>query len=149
MASRGVQPNLSFFAFTATPKHKTLEVFGRADQGGKPRPFHLYSMRQAIEEGFILDVLQHYTTYKTFYRLAKAGEGDPDVDKGKARSALARYVSLHPYNISQKTEIMVEHFREKVRHKINGRAKAMVVAGSRLHAVRYKEAFEEYLAEPT
>jgi type I restriction enzyme R subunit len=147
MLSRGQQPNLSFFAFTATPKHKTLEVFGRTGDDGKPRPFHLYSMRQAIEEQFILDVLEHYTTYKTFYRLAKAAEEDRDVDKQKARSALTRYVSLHPYNISQKTEIMVEHFRKSVRHKINGRAKAMVVAASRLHAVRYKQAFETYLSD--
>jgi len=147
MASRGKQKNLSFFAFTATPKAKTLEVFGHRDAEGKPIPFHLYSMRQAIEEGFILDVLKNYTTYKTYYRLVKAIEDDPKVNKKQATSQLARFMSLHPHNIAQKTEVMVEHFRAKVRHKIGGRAKAMVVTSSRLHAVRYKQAFDKYLAE--
>jgi type I restriction enzyme R subunit len=147
MASRGKQKNLSFFAFTATPKAKTLEVFGHRDAEGKPSPFHLYSMRQAIEEGFILDVLKNYTTYKAFYRLVKATEDDPQVNKRKATSQLARFMSLHPYNIAQKTQVMVEHFRSKVRHKIGGRAKAMVVTSSRLHAVRYRQAFDKYIAE--
>lgn len=147
MQSRGRQKNLSFFAFTATPKAKTLEVFGRRDAEGMPRPFHLYTMRQAIEEKFILDVLKNYTTYKTFYRLVKAGEDDPEFDKKKAARALARFMSLHPHNVAQKTEVMVEHFRQKVRHKIGGRAKAMVVTSSRLHAVRYKQAFEKYIKE--
>ena len=111
MAARGRQPNLCFFAFTATPKYKTLEVFGRPGPDGKPVPFHLYSMRQAIEEGFILDVLANYTTYKTYYRLIKAIEDDPEVEKKQAAKALARFMSLHPYNIAQKTEVMVEHFR--------------------------------------
>jgi type I restriction enzyme R subunit len=147
MLSRGKQPNLSFFAFTATPKAKTLEVFGERDAEGKPKAFHLYSMRQAIEEGFILDVLKSYTTYKAFYRLVKAVEDDPKVNKKKATSELARFMSLHPHNIAQKTQVMVEHFRQKVRHKIGGRAKAMVVTSSRLHAVRYKQAFDKYIAE--
>ena len=147
MASRGKQKNLSFFAFTATPKAKTLEVFGHRNAEGKPIPFHLYSMRQAIEEGFILDVLKNYTTYKAFYRLAKATEDDPKVNKKKATSQLARFMSLHPHNIGQKTQVMVEHFRSKVRHKIGGRAKAMVVTSSRLHAVRYRQAFDKYIAE--
>lgn len=147
MASRGKQKNLSFFAFTATPKAKTLEVFGRRDAEGKPKPFHLYSMRQAIEEGFILDVLKNYTTYKTYYRLVKAIEDDPTVPKKEASRQLARFMSLHPHNLAQKTEVMIEHFRAKVRHKIGGKAKAMVVTSSRLHAVRYKQAFEKYLAE--
>ena len=147
MASRGRQKNLSFFAFTATPKAKTLEVFGARDAEGKPCPFHLYSMRQAIEEGFILDVLKSYTTYKTFYRLVKATENDPRVPKKEATRQLARFMSLHPHNIAQKTEVMVEHFRARVRHKIGGRAKAMVVTSSRLHAVRYKQAFEKYIKE--
>ena len=112
MAKRGKQPNLSFFAFTATPKYKTLEVFGRRDANGKPHPFHLYSMRQAIEEGFILDVLKYYTTYKTYYRLIKAVEDDPKLDKKKAARALARFVSFHPHNLAQKTEVMIEHFRD-------------------------------------
>ncbi|MBU4566346.1 MAG: DEAD/DEAH box helicase family protein [Desulfarculus sp.] len=147
MAKRGKQPNISFFAFTATPKYKTLEVFGREGADGKPEPFHLYSMRQAIEEGFILDVLENYTTYKTFYRLVKAIEDDPEVDQKKAATALARFMSLHPYNIAQKTLVMVEHFRNTTHHKIGGRAKAMLVTSSRLHAVRYKLAFDKYIAE--
>lgn len=147
MAKRGKQPNISFFAFTATPKYKTLEVFGRPGTDGKPVPFHLYSMRQAIEEGFILDVLQNYTTYKIYYRLIKSIEDDPDVDKRKAAKALARFMSLHPHNIAQKTELIIEHFRKFVQHKIGGKAKAMVVTSSRLHAVRYKQAFDKYIQE--
>jgi type I restriction enzyme R subunit len=147
MAQRGKQPNISFFAFTATPKYKTLCVFGQPGPDGKPIPFHLYSMRQAIEEGFILDVLKHYTTYKTYYRLIKSIEDDPEVDKRKAARALARFISLHPHNIAQKTEVMIEHFHHFTRHKIGGRAKAMVVTSSRLHAVRYKQAFDKYIAE--
>ena len=147
MAKRGKQPNISFFAFTATPKYKTLEVFGRRGPDGKPHPFHLYSMRQAIEEGFILDVLKNYTTYKTYYRLIKAIEDDPQVSKGKAAKALARFLSLHPHNIAQKTEVMLEHFRTFTRHKIGGRAKAMVVTSSRLHAVRYKQEFDRQIKE--
>jgi type I restriction enzyme R subunit len=147
MAKRGRQPNISFFAFTATPKYKTLEVFGQPGPDGKPQPFHLYSMRQAIDEGFILDVLQNYTTYKTYYRLIKSIEDDPKVDKRKAARALARFMSLHPHNIAQKTEVMVEHFRHFTMHKIGGKAKAMVVTSSRLHAVRYKQAFDKYISE--
>ena len=147
MASRGRQPNLSFFAFTATPKGKTLELFGRPGVNGTPEAFHLYSMRQAIEEGFILDVLANYTTYKTFYRLLKAAEDDPDLPKKKAARALAKFMSLHPHNIEQKTEVIIEHFRRSVLHRLGGRAKAMVVTSSRLHAVRYKLAFERYLEE--
>ena len=147
MAKRGRQPNISFFAFTATPKYKTLEVFGCPGQDGKPRPFHLYSMRQAIEEGFILDVLKNYTTYKTYYRLVKAIADDPQVSKSKASKALARFMSLHPHNIAQKTEVMLEHFRTFTRHKIGGRAKAMVVTSSRLHAVRYKQEFDRQIKE--
>jgi type I restriction enzyme R subunit len=147
MAKRGKQPNISFFAFTATPKYKTLEVFGQPGPDGKPQPIHLYSMLQAIEEGFILDVLKNYTTYKTYYRLVKSIENDPEVDKKKAARALARFVSLHPANIAQKTEVMIEHFQHFTRHKIGGKAKAMVVTSSRLHAVRYKESFDKYIAE--
>lgn len=147
MASRGRQPNLSFFAFTATPKGKTLELFGRTGPSGKPEPFHLYSMRQAIEEGFILDVLANYTTYATYYRLLKAAENDPSLPKKKAARALAKFMSLHPHNIEQKTEVIIEHFRRSVMHRLGGRAKAMVVTSSRLHAVRYKLAFDRYLEE--
>lgn len=145
MAKRGRQPNISFFAFTATPKHKTLEVFGTKETNGRPVPFHLYSMKQAIEEGFILDVLRNYTTYKTYFGLIKSTEDDPNVEKRKAAKALARFMTLHPHNIEQKTEVMVEHFRAHTRHKIGGKAKAMVVTGSRLHAVRYKQAFDKYI----
>jgi type I restriction enzyme R subunit len=145
--ARGRQPNLSFFAFTATPKKKTIELFGQAGLDGKPAAFHLYSMRQAIEEGFILDVLAHYTTYKTYYRFAKAVDDDPQVETDKAKRAIARYASFHPHNLAQKTEVMVEHFRNRTRQKLGGRAKAMVVTRSRLHAVRYKRAFDAYLKD--
>jgi type I restriction enzyme R subunit len=145
--ARGPQKNLSYFAFTATPKHKTLELFGQDGPDGRPEPFHVYSMRQAIEEGFILDVLKNYVTYKTYYRLAKAIEDDPEFDRAKASQAVARFVSLHPHNVAQKTEVIVEHFRNVTRHKIGGKAKAMVVARSRLHAVRYFHAFRAYLKE--
>src|SRR5262245_31376102 len=112
MAKRGRQANLSFFAFTATPKYKTVAVFGR--QGG---PTHKFTMRQAIEEGFILDVLRHYTTYATYFKLLKACKDDPNVERKKAAKALARFLRLHPHNIAQKTELMVEHFQTATRHK--------------------------------
>lgn len=147
MQSRGKQPNLSFFAFTATPKGKTLELFGKVRASGKPEAFHTYSMRQAIEEGFILDVLRNYTSYATYYRLVKAVEDDPTVPKKKAARALAKFMVLHPYNIEQKTEVMVEHFRAHVRHRLNGRGKAMVVTSARLQAVRYMLAFKRYIEE--
>jgi type I restriction enzyme R subunit len=140
MLQRSQQANLSFFAFTATPKHKTLKVFS---QGGES--FHRYTMRQAIEEGFIMNVLQNYTTYKVYYKLIKASEADPNVERKKAACALARFMRLHPHNIAQKTEVMVEHFNTFSRHKIGGRAKAMVVTGSRLEAVRYKQSFDQYI----
>lgn len=142
MAKRGRQPNMSFFAFTATPKHKTLAIFGRDGE-----PFHRYSMRQAIEEGFIEDVLANYVTYKTYYKLIKKVEGDPNVERKKAARTLARFMRLHPHNIGQKTEVIVEHFQQHTRHKIGGHAKAMVVTGSRLEAVRYKQAFDNYIGE--
>ncbi len=142
MAKRGKQANLSFFAFTATPKHKTFAVFGR-----NGRPEHRYTMRQAIEEKFILDVLKHYTTYGTYFGLLKACEDDPNVERKKAALALARFMKLHPHNIAQKTEVIVEHFQAVTRHKIGGRAKAMVVTGSRLEAVRYKQSFDRYIQE--
>jgi type I restriction enzyme R subunit len=140
MAKRGRQANLSFFAFTATPKHKTLAVFGRDGE-----PTHRYTMRQAIAEEFILDVLKHYTTYAVYFKLLKACEDDPNVERKKAAGALARFLKLHPHNIAQKTEVMVEHFQHFTRHKIGGRAKAMVVTGSRLEAVRYKQSFDRYI----
>jgi type I restriction enzyme R subunit len=147
MESRGQQKNLSFFAFTATPKGKTMELFGRHGASGKPEAFHTYSMRQAIEEGFILDVLQRYTTYKTYYRLVKKSEEDPAMPRKKAAKKLAKFLVLHPVNIEQRTEIIIEHFRAHVKHKLHGRAKAMVVTGSRLHAVKYMKSFQKYIAE--
>jgi type I restriction enzyme, R subunit len=147
MASRGQQKNLSFFAFTATPKGKTLELFGREGGSGKPEAFHTYSMRQAIEEGFILDVLRNYTTYSTWFNFVKTVEDDPTIPKKKGAKALAKFKELHPHNIEQKTEVIIEHFREHVRHQLGGRGKAMVVTASRIQAVRYKLAFERYLAE--
>lgn len=146
MEARGKQDNLSFFAFTATPKPKTIEVFGTPDSNGIPKPFHLYSMKQAIQEEFILDVLKNYTTYKTYFRLSKQIEEDPNVNKKQAARAIGRFLSLHPHNLAQKAEVMVEHFRQVVSKKIGGKAKAMVVTSSRLHAVRYKEEFDRYIS---
>ncbi len=122
-------------------------MFGYKDGDGKPQPFHLYSMRQAIEEGFILDVLQNYTTYTLYFKLSKAIEDDPEINKKKAARAIGRFVSLHPHNLAQKTEIIIEHFRQVVAVKIGGRAKAMLVTASRLHAKRYFEAFNRYIKE--
>jgi type I restriction enzyme R subunit len=152
MTARGAQGNLAFFAFTATPKPKTLELFCDLTTGADGEqvrvPFHLYSMRQAIEEEFILDVLANYTTYDTYYRLANSEPSDdPDVPTSKASAALARFVSLHPTNLAQKAEIIVEHFRQKTAGKLGGRAKAMVVTRSRLHAVRYKQAIDAYIKQ--
>ena len=146
--ARGRQDNLSFFAFTGTPKGKSLEVFGRPpEEGEDPVAFHTYPMKQAIEEGFILDVLQNYTTYETFYNLAKATEDDPKVPERKAKKAVSRFLTLHPHNIAQKVEIVIEHYRNHTQHKIGGKAKAMVVTSSRRHAIRYKQAIDEYIDE--
>jgi type I restriction enzyme, R subunit len=140
------QPNLSYFAFTATPKGRTLELFGRVNpETNLHEPFHLYSMRQAIEEGFIMDVLANYTTYQTFWKIEKATLDDPEYDAGKARRAIARFVSLHPYQLAQKAEIVVEHFRSHTARQMGGLAKAMVVTSSRLHAVRYKQHIDKYI----
>lgn len=147
MKTHGIQANLSFFAFTATPKQKTLEIFGTKDENEKPEPFDVYSMKQAIEEGFIFDVLQNYTTYKTYFQLGKTAIDDPEYEKSKANKALGRYMSLHPHNLRQKTEIIIEHFRNNVKHLIGGKAKAMLVTGSRLHAVRYYFEFRKYISE--
>jgi type I restriction enzyme R subunit len=144
---RGPQKNISVFAFTATPKPKTLEVFGIKDAEGKPKPFHLYSMRQAIEEGFILDVLKNYTSYQEYYKFTKAIQDDPELNKKKAVKAIGRFASLHPVSLAQKTEVMIEHFRQITMKKIGGKAKAMVVTGSRKHALRYYLEFKEYIRE--
>jgi type I restriction enzyme R subunit len=147
MEKRGRLPNLSTFAFTATPKPKTLELFGRPRGDGKFEPFHLYSMRQAIEEGFILDVLSHYSTYRTYWRLLKKVEDDPRYDRKKAEYLLKSFVDLHPHAIGEKVRICIEHFAAQVQGEIGGRAKAMIVTRSRLHAVRFRLAVDKYLAE--
>lgn len=155
MEERAESPNLSYFAFTATPKQKTMELFGRKDANGVLRPFHTYTMRQAIEEGFILDVLKNYTTYDTAFRIAEKAKAAASgkaklsevkvVDEAEATKGLMKWVSLHPTNIAQKVQIIVEHYRTNVRHLLDGHAKAMVVTSSREHAVRYKEAIDAYI----
>ena len=147
MEKRGRLPNLSMFAFTATPKAKTLELFGTRRADGKFEPFHLYSMRQAIEEGFILDVLENYTTYKAYWRLLKKIEDDPRYDKSKAEYLLKSFVELHPHAIGEKVKIMAAHFAANVQGEVAGKAKTMIVTRSRMHAVRYKLAMDRYLQE--
>lgn len=147
LLAQGRHANMSFFAFTATPKEKTLDMFGTLKEDGSKEPFHVYSMRQAIEEGFILDVLKNYMTYKTSYRLAKQIEDNPDLPTTEAVRAIGRYQSFHPWVLRQKTEVMVEQFRNVTKKAINGRAKAMVVTSSRLHAVRYLQEFKSYIKE--
>lgn len=154
VTSRKPSEKISYYAFTATPKAKTIELFGREPdpslprgEDNKPEAFHVYSMRQAIEEGFILDVLKRYTTYSVAWKLAHTDADDEEVDSKKARTTLARWVRLHPYNIAQKVEIIVEHFRENVKHLLDGQAKAMVVTGSRQEAVRYHLAMQKYIKE--
>lgn len=143
--ARGPQSNISFFAFTATPRNVTLERFGVMGPDGKPHPFHLYSMRQAIEEKFILDVLQNYMTYKAYYQLEKTIEDDPELSGRKAQRRVARYASLHPTAIGQKVEIIVEHFRRHVMNELNGQAKAMIVTQSREHALKYFRGVQTYI----
>ncbi|CZQ91862.1 Hypothetical protein TFLO_1479 [Trichococcus flocculiformis] len=147
LLSQGRHHNLSFFAFTATPKEKTIEMFGTKQPDGSFAPFHVYSMRQAIEEGFILDVLKNYMTYKTSYRIAKEIDDNPELPKTEAVRAIARYQSFHPWVLRQKTEVMIEQFRSVTKKEISGQAKAMVVTPSRLHAVRYMQEFKSYIKE--
>jgi len=148
VAARGRQPNMSAFAFTATPKGKTENLFGRINPAtGKHEPFHLYSMRQAIAEGFILDVLSSYLTYETYFHLEKAVKDDPRYQTAKARRSIAQFVNFHEHNLSQKASVVVDHFTTHVRHKVAGQAKAMVVCNSREHAVRWYLALEKYVAE--
>jgi len=137
--------NISFYAFTATPKNKTLEMFGTMDERGEYHPYHVYTMKQAIEEGFILDVLQHYLTYPTYFKLVKKIEDDPEFEEKKAKQLLRNFVEKHPHAIAKKTEIMVDHFMNSTKNKIKGKARAMVVTRSRLHAVLYKKAFDKYI----
>lgn len=152
MESKKLLPNASYFAFTATPKNKTLEIFGEPyDEGGavKHRPFHSYTMKQAIQEGFILDVLQHYTPVESYYKLVKTVEEDPEFDVRKAQKKLRRYVESHEHAIRLKAEIMVDHFHEQVlaRDKIGGQARAMVITGSIARAIQYHHAIRDYLEE--
>ena len=148
LENTGKPQNVSIFAFTATPKDKTLRLFGTPTVEGNYQAFHVYSMKQAIEEGFILDVLQNYTTYDTYYELNKNVDEDPELNTAEAKRQIARYVNLHETNISQRVEIIIEHFRNVVMGKIlNGAEKAMVVTDSRESAVRYKQAFENYIKE--
>lgn len=143
---RSRQDNLSFFAFTATPKWKTLALFDEPNEQGET-PFHSYSMKQAIEEGFILDVLANYATYEQYFRLLCTADSGIELPKHKTKKELMRFVNLHTSAINQKVEIIIEHFQSVTRHKIGGYAKAMVVTSSRKAAVRYKLAFDEYIAE--
>lgn len=144
---RGPQANISYFAFTATPRNVTLERFGSTGADGLPHPFHLYSMRQAIEEGFILDVLQNYMTYKAYYALEKTIDDDPELDTRRAQRKVARFAALHPTALSQKVEVMVEHFRRHVRPELGGQAKAMIVTSSRESALRYYFALKTYIED--
>lgn len=144
---RGPQANISYFAFTATPRNVTLERFGTAGADGLPHPFHLYSMRQAIEEGFILDVLQNYMTYRAYYALEKTIVDDPELDTRRAQRKVARFAALHPTALSQKVEVMVEHFQRHVRPELDGQAKAMIVTSSRDSALRYYFALTTYIED--
>lgn len=149
MAGRAGSAGLTYVAFTATPKQKTLELFGRSNADGLPEPFHVYSMRQAIEEGFILDVLKNYTTYKLAFRLANDGKeyDEQAVERSEAMKGIMQWVRLHPYNINQKVRIVVEHYRENVQPLLNGQAKAMVVVASRKEAVRWQKAIRAYIRQ--
>lgn len=149
MGERAESPNISYLAFTATPKNKTLELFGRKGVDGKPVEFHLYSMKQAIEEGYILDVLKGYQSYDTALKIAgkASATGEGEVEEGAARKGLMRWVKLHPTNITQKVQIIVEHFHANVAHLLEGKAKAMVVTDSRKSAVKYKKAIDAFIAK--
>lgn len=147
IARNGKQPNVSVFAFTATPKSTTLALFGRQNPKGQKQAFHIYSMKQAIEEGFILDVLQNFTEYKTYYRINKEIEEDPRCKTSEAKRQIARFVELHETNISQRIEVIIEHFRTTVMNELGGMAKAMVITASRASAVKYHRAFEEYISK--
>ncbi len=147
ISKSGKRPNVSVFAFTATPKPTTLQLFGRVNTRGQREAFHLYSMKQAIEEGFILDVLQNYTTYETFYKINKEIEADPKFKSNAAKRKIARFVALHETNIFQRVEIIIEHFRANIMQELGGQAKAMVITSSRAEAVKYSKAFNKYVEE--
>lgn len=145
ISRNGKQPNVSMFAFTATPKPTTLQLFGRLNTSGQMESFHIYSMKQAIQESYILDVLQNYVTYNTYYKLNKEIKDDPELQTNEAKRQIARFVELHDTNIAQRVEVIVEHFRTTVMNELNGTAKAMVVTPSRAAAVKYRQAFEDYV----
>ena len=142
----GKQSNVSMFAFTATPKNKTLRLFGRLNPHGQYEAFHLYSMKQAIEEGYILDVLQNFTEYDTMFKLNKEIQDDPELKTDEAKRQIARFIELHETNIAQRVEVIVEHFRTVVMNELGGMAKAMVITASRQAAVKYQKAFKDYIA---
>lgn len=144
---RKMLENASYYAFTATPKNKTLETFGVEDSDGKFHPYHLYPMKQAIEEGFIVDVLQNYTTYTSYYKLTKTIADNPVFDVREANKKLRAFVEEHPDTIAKKAKIMINHFHSEVSHLIDGQARAMVVTKSINSAIKYKDAFDEYLKE--
>ncbi|MDE6314763.1 MAG: DEAD/DEAH box helicase family protein [Lachnospiraceae bacterium] len=145
ISKQGKQANVSMFAFTATPKPTTIQLFGRENTNGQKEAFHFYTMKQAIEEGFILDVLDNYLNYKTFYELNKEIEEDPKLQTNAAKRQIARFVELHDVNIAQRIEVIIEHFRTSVKDELGGHAKAMVVTNGRESAVKYRKAFEEYI----
>ena len=147
IARNGKQENVSMFAFTATPKPTTLQLFGRVNAKGQREAFHIYSMKQAIEEGFILDVLQNFTEYQTFYKINKEIEEDPRCKTVEAKRQIARFVELHETNIAQRVEVIIEHFRTTVMQELGGMAKAMVITASRASAVKYRQAFEDYVVK--
>ena len=147
MIAHGKHKNLSFFAFTATPKKQTLEMFGKEYADGSFHPFHIYSMKQAIQEGFIMDVLQNYMTYNTCFKIAKTIPDNPEVPASRAAKIIRRFEELHPYNISQKAKIIVETFISTTSKSINGKGKMMVITSSRLAAVRYYHEVKRYIEE--
>ena len=147
IAKYGKQENISMFAFTATPKATTLQLFGRINTKGQREAFHIYSMKQAIEEGFILDVLQNYTTYQTYYKINKEIQEDPKCKINSAKRQIARFVELHETNIAQRIEVIIEHFRTTIMQELGGEAKAMVITASRESAVKYRQAFEDYVTK--
>lgn len=147
IARSGKQPNVSMIAFTATPKPTTLQLFGCLNEEGKKVAFDLYSMKQAIEEGFILDVLQNYVTYKTYFEINKAIEDDPELETIAAKRKIAKYIELHDTNIAQKVEIIIEHFKNRIMQELGGKAKAMVITSSRQAAVKYRNEFETYISK--
>lgn len=144
ISKQGKQANVSMFAFTATPKPTTIQLFGRENTKGQKEAFHFYTMKQAIEEGFILDVLDNYLNYETYYKLNKEIEEDPTLQTNEAKRQIARFIQLHEVNIGQRVEIIIEHFRTSVMQELGGHAKAMVVTESRAGAVKYRQAFEDY-----